>query len=699
MVASMLPADLDGWQIAELLPGAVLLVDLDGRLAGANGRGRKILGASSGEIRGRPLTQWIEESEADLAEFLRRCARGRQLLPGSLTVRTNGGGTKRVQVSGARAGELDDDTVLVMLWAGGPDAAASVQRFSTLNETIEQLKREVLARRRAEALLEAEKRVLAMIANGVPLEEALLGLARSVEDNTAGMFVSLLLLDDEGRLRHAASPSLPDRYSEAIDGVAIGPNVGSCGTAAYLGETVIVSDIDNDPRWADFREVALRDGLRACWSTPVRSSAGEVLGTLALYYRSVREPTPPEIQLIENSAHIASIAIESHRSKQQLTEMLEREHAELERVEAENRAKDQFLAMLSHELRNPLGAVANAAYALDALGGTDDERARLQAIVLSESQMLKRILDDLLDLSRLSAGKLALTREPVEIGGLLDELLNSIRISHADREISFEKRTEAAWVDGDRARLVQSVQNLVDNALKYSDPDKPIEIELTADEDEVNVSVSDSGTGIDPAILPSVFEPFVQSDVSLARSKSGLGLGLALVRRFAELHGGAVAAHSEGHGKGSRFVLTLPRASAPATSVAARSDAIPSTGTSRRVLVVEDNAGAREGLCRLLQIWGHQVSAAADGEEALRLVKENPPEVALVDIGLPVLDGYELARAIRNDPSASDVQLVALTGYGQQKDRERTAAAGFEQHLVKPVDLDDLTRIFGTPAA
>ncbi len=480
----MWPAEMDWWEVAGRLPGALLIVDLDGKLVKANERGRVLLGVK-GDVRGLPLSSRVTEAEDVLHRYLKLCGGSFQPLPGRITVQQADGEVVRHAVSGARV-DLEASGRsggLIVLWSSESGGTSAHARFATLNSTIDQLTQEVRARRQAEALLETEKNVLKMIVNGEPIKAALEQFALAVEEHTAGMLVSVLFVDEAGRLRHAAAPNLPVRYVEAIDGLKIGPLVGSCGTAAHTGKTVIVADIATDPRWKDFKEIALQDGLQACWSTPVRGSDGGVLGTLALYYRSTRAPSEAELRLIENSALIAGIAIEHYRTQKNLAAMLAREHEQRERAEAESRAKDHFLAILSHELRNPLAAAANAAYALEALGELDTNQSELQGIIVNSTGMLKRILDDLLDLSRLNTGKLGLQMAPLNFVELMNEVVAIFRSTFTQRKLHFVCDSVNLWVNGDRARLQQTVNNLLGNALKYSD-----------DSDEIFVTLSGSQT-------------------------------------------------------------------------------------------------------------------------------------------------------------------------------------------------------------
>ena len=679
--------------ILDALPDPILLVSLDGNILHLNSRARSRFGAPAAPD--TPLISWLEDEATTVRNFLKTCARNRQPLPGSLTFRLEDGTGLRYSAYGARLQFDSLDAICLQLRERSK--AEDSQRLHILNDSISRLRLEIRARKQAEGILEAEKQTLASVLRGDPLSQALNILAGAIEEHSDGLLVSLLLLEDGKILRHAAAPSLPDDYTRAIDGVEIGPAVGSCGTAAFKNQTVIAVDLMSDPRWSDYRELAGKADLRACWSTPILANAGDVLGTIALYYREPRAPTDDELKLIANAAFIAGSAIERHRAQTAMNEMLEREVTQRELAEKENRAKDEFLAMLGHELRNPLSAIANAAYALQAIPNETDKLAAFQQIAVRETAMLKRILDDLLDVTRLSQGKLRIQRSTVHADELIAEVVEAVHLNYPDRDIRLESDGEIGLIEGDATRIRQIVQNLLDNAIKYSEDGDQVSVRTRADGDDIVIEVADTGQGIEAEHLDSIFEPFYQSERSTARGSSGLGLGLALAKRFVAMHRGSLDAHSAGAGKGSTFTLKLPRgnpseAESKGTSAAAARDAAPA-----RVMVVEDNAGAREGLCQLLKAWGHEVVAAGDGQEAIRLFRDAHPDVALVDIGLPKVDGYEVARTFRGESDPGKVKLVALTGYGQRSDQRRAIEAGFDAHIVKPASIDDLVAVLGAP--
>ena len=369
-------------------------------------------------------------------------------------------------------------------------------------------------------------------------------------------------------------------------------------------------------------------------------------------------------------------------------ELLTRERQARSEAEAANRAKDEFLAMLGHELRNPLGAIASAV-SLVALIERDSRTAQPLEIMGRQVRNLTRLVDDLLDVARLTSGRVDLKLEPVDLGRLVQDSVSMLQAPDRHSGHQYSVATVPAVVDGDPVRLGQIVMNLLDNAVKYTPPDGRIGVTVAMKEGTAVLRVRDTGVGIASDLLPRVFDLFTQADRSLERSRGGLGIGLSLVHRLVRLHGGHVSAHSEGPGHGSEFVVELPLRQAPIESRPSEESPEPSR---RRILLVEDQQDARESLRLLLIAKGHDVAVARDGPEGLDMLRDWRPEVALIDIGLPGLDGYQLAAAVRSDPKARDVFLVAVTGYGQPEDRRRALEAGFDEHIVKPVSPEALVR-------
>ena len=360
-------------------------------------------------------------------------------------------------------------------------------------------------------------------------------------------------------------------------------------------------------------------------------------------------------------------------------------------LEDADRRKDEFLAMLAHELRNPLAPIRNAAHTL-ALLGTGDDRVRWVAgVVERQVGLMTRLVDDLLDVSRITSGKITLQRATVSVREVLAQAVETARPLAESRGQALEVDVpeDSAWVDGDPARLAQAVGNLLDNAIKYTDDGGRIGLRARVEADEVVIVVEDSGVGVDPELLPHVFDLFIQADRSLERKQGGLGLGLTLVRRLVEMHGGRVEAASAGPGLGSAFTIRLPCLAAEVVEpapAAEPAEAARPPGPARRILVVDDHQDSTDSLALFLRLRGHEVRTAPDGPTALDEIERYRPEVVFLDLGLPGMSGYDVARRVRMRTDLGPLQLVALTGYGTDGDRQKTRDAGFDVHLAKPVD-------------
>lgn len=394
-----------------------------------------------------------------------------------------------------------------------------------------------------------------------------------------------------------------------------------------------------------------------------------------------------------------------HHQKQLEEERAERDrriHDELRQkadalAEADRR-KDEFLAVLGHELRNPLAPLA---YAVDLLAprvAGDQHLTEIHGVVRRQVEQLGRLSDDLLDLSRIAQGKIELRKETLDLGAVARQAAETSAPHMNARRHRFDVAiaAEPLWVEADRARLVQIVVNLLNNAAKYTEHGGRVSLTVEREAVEAVLRVRDTGIGIPPAVLPHVFEWFTQGEWSLEHERGGLGIGLALVRRLVELHGGSITAVSAGEGQGSEFAVRLPLVSAVPPASAGRADsprAEPHPTPARRVLVVEDHEDVAKMFRLCLTARGHEVQVTHDGPAALRAAVEFRPEAVLLDIGLPGMDGREVARRLRQLPEMADVLLVALTGYAHEEERRRCLDSGFDVHLVKPVALDTLEAV------
>jgi CheY-like chemotaxis protein len=408
---------------------------------------------------------------------------------------------------------------------------------------------------------------------------------------------------------------------------------------------------------------------------------GGVYGVLGM---AGRRYTNADLELLEIIASRTASVLENRRLYRELQDR--------------DRRKDEFLAMLSHELRNPLGAITTAAQVIQLGTATGEKVERAGAVIARQSYQLSRMLDDLLEVSRVTTGRVQLNREHCDLAEIaarsVDALLTSGRLNSHEVDL----QTSRAPVEADIARTDQIITNLLVNAVKYTDAGGRIEVRVGAEGPNAFLRVSDNGIGISAELLPRLFEAFVQGRQALDRAQGGLGIGLALVRKLAELQGGTVEARSAGPGLGSTFTVRLPLL-VNGRMVLTERQPPRMLPTSLRVLIVDDNADARDMMRTFLELAGHEVHDAVSGPDAVEKAGRVLPDLALVDLGLPGFDGLEVAARLRSDPATQGIFLVAMTGYGQPEDRRRTAEAGFEEHIVKPVTSDQLTEMIALCAS
>ena len=362
-----------------------------------------------------------------------------------------------------------------------------------------------------------------------------------------------------------------------------------------------------------------------------------------------------------------------------------------------NRRKDEFLAMLSHELRNPLAAIRHAAELIQMERNPDPIQLEAHEVLDRQVAQLTRLVDDLLDVSRISTGRVRLQVELLDLRDAVRRALEIVRpqIDRKRQTLTLSLPDKAVRVLGDDVRLQQVVVNLLDNASKYTDRSGLLTVELRTEGDETMLCVRDNGRGIEPEVLPHIFDLFTQADQSLTQGQGGLGVGLALVQFLVALHGGRVAAHSA-LGQGSEFIVSLPMHTSAHERPVAPDKIVRAQAHPLRVLVMEDNPDVARSMARLLAVAGHDVRVAQDGESGMSVAREFAPDAILLDIGLPVVDGLQVARRIRQEPGLRNVLLIALTGYGRDTDREATRDAGFDHHLAKPVDFKTIESILAS---
>jgi signal transduction histidine kinase/CheY-like chemotaxis protein len=439
-------------------------------------------------------------------------------------------------------------------------------------------------------------------------------------------------------------------------------------------------DEQNPPDLAEGTTLPLRIGDRTLGTVTVAFGGGSP------------SLSPRDMVTVEELVDRAAVALENARLYSSLQREIVRSRKAEEGLQDANRRKDEFLAMLSHELRNPLAPIRNAVEVIRRLGPPEPGLTMARDVIGRQVTHLARLVDELLDVSRISRGKISLKKEPIELSRIISQSVEIARplIDVRKQRLSVDLPQAPVWLSGDPARLAQVIANLLNNAAKYTPEGGRIELSATAAAGEARIVVSDNGTGIEPQLLPRIFDLFVQGERGLDRGQGGLGIGLTLVKRLVEMHQGRVEAQSDGPGKGARFRITLPCISA----VHAETSSEPSEARAvsnprvygRRVLVVDDNVDAAESTAAFLRLEGHEVKAVCDGREALAGLNVFDPHVIVLDIGLPGLDGYAIARQLRERGATSHALLIALTGYGQKEDRQRAADAGFDYHFTKPAD-------------
>lgn len=567
----------------------------------------------------------------------------------------------------------DEDLVQMMQAIGG-----QVGQFVERKRVEERLREEIVT-------LETVGRLGPLLSAELDLEklvQALTDAATKLVGAQFGTFFRYHPGDERAHTAYAASAPLRDAFGLERPAKLLVPTFSSDGPLR-------IRDLRREAREGDrvpsFGPNAPAGSIASYLAVPVVSRSGHVIGALALAHTEPGVFGGREERVAGGLAAQVAVAIDN-------AQLYEAECRARNEAEAANQAKDEFLAILGHELRNPLGAIRNSVQALEVSQATTDAGQMLCAIIGRQTETLGHLVDDLLDVSRLISGKIHLRRRLVDWKEITEQALEALRANGKAARHFVHLSGESVFVDGDPVRLEQVVTNLVENAIKYTQAGGEIELVTERAGEYAQLRVRDNGQGIEPELLPKIFEVFTQGRQSLDRAKGGMGLGLALVRRLAELHGGTVEVESAGPGKGSEFRVRLP-----ARPDVERRPAAAAPGTApfvpRHVLIVEDHGDSRESLRILLEASGHRVDVAQNGFDGLEIALSKRPEIAILDIGIPGMDGYQVAREIRAADAGKRIYLVALTGYGQPIDRRRALESGFNEHMVKPVDRDRLMRM------
>ena len=663
--------------IVESSDDAIVSKTLDGRIRSWNAGAMRLFGYTAEEVIGKPITIIIPpELHEEEHGILAKLQRGERIDHFETTRVTRDG--RRIPISLSVSPVRDSRGVVI--------GASKVAR-------------DISERKRAEQALRESERLLAAEADAlVKLNESSSRLwrSRTLQEGLEVMLAAVIellgadkgnvqLLEGRGKdgvLRIAAQRGFQPDFLEHYREVSADDEC-ACGRALRSGQRIIIEDVEAE---ASLRAPARAADYRSVVTTPLIGGDGKPLGMLSAHFRSVHRPGERELRRLDLYTLQASDFIQRCRMEQALRHNQEALH------EADRR-KDEFLALLAHELRNPLAPIRYALATSRKAGRTLEQQKRAEEVIERQVAHMSRLLDDLLEVSRITHGTLELKKSRTELTLVLGAAIEAARpiLDSKHHTLSIDLPEQTVQLEADPVRLAQVFSNLLINAAKYTDAGGSIELRATREESAVVVAVRDNGIGISADMMPRLFTLFSQAHTALGRSEGGLGVGLALARGLVALHGGRVEARSDGPGRGSEFIVRLPTG-VPALEVSqvdVRADG-PATDAGLKILVVDDSQDAADTCATVLELSGHEVQTAYSGRRALELARTFRPHALLLDIGLPDVNGYELARTIRAAPWGGGMVLIAVTGWGQGKDRRRALEAGFDHHLTKPIAAETL---------
>jgi PAS domain S-box-containing protein len=663
--------------IVESSDDAIVSKTLDGRIRSWNAGAMRLFGYTPEEVIGKAITIIIppelHEEERRILEKLRR---GERIDHFETTRVTKDG--RRIPIS---------LTVSPVRDSRGTVIGAS------------KVARDISERKRAEQALRESERLLSVEADAlVKLNESSSRLwrSRTLQEGLDVMLAAVIellgadkgnvqLLEGSGQdgvLRIAAQRGFQQDFLEHFREVSADDDC-ACGRALRSGQRVIIEDVEAE---ASLRALARAADYRSVVTTPLVGVDGKPLGMLSAHFRSVHRPGERELRRLDLYMLQASDFIQRCRMEQALRQ-------NQQALREADRRKDEFLALLAHELRNPLAPIRYALATSRKPGRTLEQQKRAEEVIERQVAHMSRLLDDLLDVSRITHGTLELKKSPTELTLVLGAAIEAARpiLDSKHHTLSLDLPKQTVRLEADPVRLAQVFSNLLINAAKYTDAGGSIELRATREASAVVVAVRDNGIGISADMMPRLFTLFSQADTALGRSEGGLGVGLALVRGLVSLHAGRVEARSDGPGRGSEFIVRLPVGVAAweVSQVELSADG-PATDAGLKILVVDDSLDAADTCATVLELSGHEVQTAYSGRRALELARTFRPHALLLDIGLPDVNGYELARTIRAAPWAEGMVLIAVTGWGQDEDRRRALEAGFDHHLTKPIAAETL---------
>lgn len=655
--------------IVESSDDAIISKTLDGRIISWNRAATRLYGYSPEEAIGSPITLIVpadkREEEKQILEKVRRGERVDHIE----TVRIDKAG-RRVTVSLTISPVRDRSGHVI----GASKVARDITSRRQADDAILALKDELALQLADLRRLHDMSSRLCTTLELQPILDEILRTAVAVEGTDMGL---LSLWEPETNcLRVRASLGFDAEFLKHAATVPTG--VGACGVSFREKRRIIVEDIETDPLLAPDRNAVCGVGVKSIHSTPLITRSGEVVGVLSLHFRWLHKPSDREIHVIDLLARQAVDFIENARLYAELRDS--------------DRRKDEFLATLAHELRNPLAPISNALQILSMSGNLSPTVEGVRSIMERQVKHLVRLVDDLLEISRITRGTIDLRREIVPLSLIIESAVETSRplINEAKHQLTISLPAESLVVNADSVRLAQVFSNLLNNAAKYTDEGGQIWLSARRDGAQAVVTVRDNGLGIPAEMQTRVFDIFSQVDHTRGRAQGGLGIGLSLAKRLVELHDATIEMQSAGRGRGTEFTIRLPLVK-DASQVVVNETVTPhSSLPPRKIVIVDDTRAAAHVLCKLLQAMGQHVQTANNATTAVELIRAERPDIVISDIAMPEVDGYELARRLRSDESLKGVTLVALTGYGQASDRKQTRAAGFDYHLVKPVSLDDL---------
>lgn len=656
--------------IVESSDDAIVSKTLDGVVTSWNAGAANLFGYSAEEMIGRPITAIIPpELHAEEARILEKLRRGERIDHFETERVTRDG--RRVEIFLSVSPVRDADGNIIGASKVARDITEQRRARRELQRLKDEMSEELAGLRR---LHEISTRLIRQ-EDLATLQQEVLAAALSIADETAGC---LQLWDaDAGGLKTCALQGLSTRFCEALD-------AADTAGLADARQRQFVDDVLHDAELTRHMppQLLAEAGMRSMLSTPLIGQDGRRAGMLTVFGRTAGTPPDRQLRQLDLLARLTTDALERTRTEAALKEA--------------DRRKNEFLAVLAHELRNPLAPIRYAVSIVQHPNLTPEQRRGAESVIERQVDHMARLLDDLLDVSRITRGTLELRKGEVDLAAIISAAVEAARplIDAKRHALSVGLPASPVLLDADAVRLAQIFSNLLNNAAKYTDTGGSIELRAEAGDGQVTVRIRDNGIGMAPHMIPRLFSMFVQAGEALEHAEGGLGIGLALVRGLVALHGGTVEASSAGQGMGSEFVVRLPVMAAPAADLPEPDSAAPLAGTALRVVIADDNRDIADTCGLLVQLLGHEANVVYSGEEAFGLAETLRPDVLLLDIGMPDVSGYALARRIRARPWGATTTLIAVTGWGQEEDKQRALAAGFDWHLTKPIDQASLEQLF-----